>query len=211
MASSRSISCTVLLGLLASAPALAQASGGFDPASLRGAALIYGARHALALRSPKGWRMDTESGRPQGLQAVFYPNGERWSKSPAVMYCLVVPRGGQTPDLRSMMEYEQERFRNASATAVIVDQNPIDLAGRKSRAVVRRFSGGANGAFEQVAYVEERTVIVMMVLSCRTSEDFDASLPAFREFVGTYRFLADDAENIQRALEAVELSEEDDN
>ncbi len=168
-----------------------------------GAALLVGAGHALTFRAPKAWVLDTRSGRAQGLQTVFYPKGSQWATSPAVMYCMVVPRRERFAELASMLEYEAARFRNSSPTAQIAEE-PAIATDTGKQAVVRRFTGGPNGTYEQTAYIQERFVMVMVVLSCRTPEAFSASLPAFQELVASYRFLADDAENIQRVIEAAE-------
>jgi hypothetical protein len=170
-------------------------------------ALIYGPLHAFTVRAPGGWTLDTRSGRGQGLQAVFYPNGERWSTSPAVIYCQVVARGKEIRDVKGMLEYDQARYRNSGPGAVVAPQGAITINGGKSASVLR-FSGGSNGTFSQTAYIEERAVIVLVNLSCRSSEALERSLPAFSEFLRSYTFLADDEENILRAIEAAELDEE---
>lgn len=167
------------------------------------AALIFGERHALTLRAPERWTLDTRSGRAQGLQAVFYPQGERWAGSPSVMYCQVVARGKDIADRNAMIEYDQNRFRSSSPTAVVTRGDSIVL-GNGAVTPTSRFSGGARGNLEQVAYIEERSVVVLVVLSCRNAEIFDRSLPAFRQLVASYKFLADDQENIMRAVEAAE-------
>jgi hypothetical protein len=172
-----------------------------DSAHAHRSALIYGDRHALTIQAPAGWVLDTRSGQRQGLQAVFYPQGERWSKSPAVMYCQVVGRGREIRDLKGMLEFDQSRFRNSSPTA-LVEEQPALPAGAGKKAIVRHFSGGAKGTIERVAYIEERTVIVMVVLSCRDAEAYQRSLSAFGQLVASYRFIADDQENILRAIEA---------
>src|SRR6185295_8947918 len=51
--------------------------------------IIYGKNYSFALMAPKGWVLDTTSGRQQGLQAVFYPNGSSWKNGAAVMYANV--------------------------------------------------------------------------------------------------------------------------
>jgi hypothetical protein len=167
------------------------------------AALIFGERHALTVRAPEGWVLDTRSGQGQGLQAVFYPHGDRWAKSPAVMYCQVVARSKDIADMAAMIQYDQERFRSGSPSAVVTPGDSIAIPGGR-RAPTRSFAGGARGTFEQVAYIEERSVIVLVVLSCRSSELLQRSVPVFRQLVGSYQFLADDEENILRAVEAAE-------
>lgn len=203
---------TTLMVLLGANDAMAQASARPDstrsnaPPPPGKAALVFGNHHALTLRAPDAWVLDTRSGRTQGLQAVFYPQGERWANSPAVMYCQVVGREGDIKGVGDMIEYDQARFRNSSPTAVVLEGTAIPVtAGKNTRNIpTRQFTGGAKGTLEQVAYIEEGKVIVMIVLSCRNPESFEKSMPAFRQLVTSYTFLADDRENILRAIEAAE-------
>lgn len=179
-----------------------------DRATFRGkAGLVYGSRYAFIVRAPAAWTLDNQSGKRQGLQVVLYPTGQSWAKSPSVMYCQVVPKGGTVGGASALIAEEEARFRSQSPEAT-VEPLPEIRVGDSATALVRRFSGGRNHAFEATAYVEERTVIVSLILSCRTREAFDAALPAFTALVRSYRFLADDDENILRAIEAVEAEEE---
>jgi hypothetical protein len=186
-----------------STPPAGNATAKPDTARANPAALIYGPRHAFTVHAPDKWTLDNSSGRRQGLQAVFYPNGERWSASPAVIYCQVIPRDQQIKDLAAMLDYDRNRYRNTSPNAVVADLPAVSFPSGK-QAAVRRFSGGPSGAIEQTAYIEERTVIVLIILSCRNAEALDRSLPAFTQFVRSYTFLADDSENILRAVEAAQ-------
>lgn len=54
---------------------------------------------------------------------------------------------------------------------------------------MRRFVGGPHGNLELVAYVRERTVTPIIVLSARTQSAFDGALPAFYALVRSYEFI----------------------
>src|ERR1051326_3275936 len=54
--------------------------------------IIYGKNYSFALTAPKGWVLDTASGRQQGLQAVFYPKGSSWKNGAAVMYANILQK-----------------------------------------------------------------------------------------------------------------------
>ncbi len=167
------------------------------------AALLYGSNHALTIRAPKGWTLDSRSGRAQGLQTVFYPNGETWATSQTIMYCQVIPRTATMKDRGSLIASDIERYRASSTTAVVevVEDMPLDH-GRSAQ--VRRYYGGPRNTYEVTAYIEERTVVVVLVLSTATREAMEKSMPSLADLVDSYSFLGDDHENIQRALEAVE-------
>lgn len=167
-----------------------------------GAALIVGPTFALTVRAPEGWVLDTRAGRRQGLQAVLYPEGGSWGESPVVMYCQVIGRDA-TRNRQGVIGADIESHRGSAPTAVVSEQKEIPVT-RGSAAMVRRYAGGARGTIEETAYLEERTVIVLFILTSRDQEGFERSLASFAKLVSSYSFLADDAENIQRAIEAVE-------
>jgi hypothetical protein len=55
--------------------------------------------------------------------------------------------------------------------------------------LIRRFLGHQTGNLEIVAYVRERTVTPLMVLSARTTSDYDSELPSFYALVRSYEFI----------------------
>jgi len=165
------------------------------------AALVVGPTFALTVRAPQGWVLDTKAGRKQGLQAVLYPRGASWGASPVVMYCQVLGRDG-TRDRDALIRSDIETHQSSAPTALVAEQEKI-VVRKGGVALVERFAGGARGTIEETAYLEERTVVVLFVLSSRDTTAFHHSLASFRDLVGSYSFLADDAENIQRAIEAV--------
>jgi len=43
-----------------------------------------GQDHSFIISAPKGWVLDNQSGQSDGLQAVFYREGQTWSGASAV-------------------------------------------------------------------------------------------------------------------------------
>ena len=54
----------------------------------------------------------------------------------------------------------------------------------------RKFAGGGYGSIDLVAYVAERTVTPLVVLSARTEADLTNSLSAFRILLQSYHYVA---------------------
>lgn len=181
--------------------AVSAAYGQIDTAAGK-AALIFGRTFALTVRAPRGWTLDSRAGRAQGLNAVLYPTGSSWDESATVMYCQVLGRDAKR-DRQSVIEGDLQAYRNGAPTAVVALQSEIPVT-KGGPALVQRFAGGARGTIEETAYLEERTVVVLFVLSSRDTSSFQHALDSFKDLVSSYSFLADDAENIQRAIEAVE-------
>ena len=59
-------------------------------------------------------------------------------------------------------------------------------------ALVRRFLSQETGNLEIVAYVRERTVTPMIVLSARTQAAYDSALASFYALVHSYEFITSD-------------------
>ena len=153
------------------------------------AGIVYGKDHAFVIKAPDGWVLDNRSGVPQGLQAVFYPEGGSWKGSKAVMYV----NGAAKPaddTLEKFVERDVAGYREHSPGLKVADDEALPVGG-KERVLVKRFSGDRGGSYEAVAYVEESKVVVIIVLHARTPKDFDDALPAFRQLVSSYRFLSD--------------------
>lgn len=154
------------------------------------AGMIYGEDHAYLLAAPKGWVMDNQSGKSDGLQAVFYPEGSSWAGGAAVMYTNVLGKSSEKQPIKEIIDGDIADFKQNSATLKVDDAKMIDLGKGKS-AVVKYFSGDAHGNFEAIAYIDEAKLVVIVVLSARNKKEFDASLPAFEELTKSYSFLTD--------------------
>ena len=157
--------------------------------------IIYGKNYSFALTAPKGWVLDTTSGRQQGLQAVFYPKGSSWKNGTAVMYANVLQKTDPAKEsLQTIIADDVAGFQKESPNLKVVDADPIptrtDARSKDKKATVKYFTADRAGNSEAVAYVDEGNLVVMLVLNARSQQDFEASLPAFKDFVGSYFFLA---------------------
>jgi hypothetical protein len=88
-------------------PAALQALTGANQAGI-----LYGRGYAYILSAPKGWVMDDETGRSEGLEAVFYRQGESWAAGAAVLYANVAPKvKGQDDTLAKIIQYDLDHSR----------------------------------------------------------------------------------------------------
>ena len=51
--------------------------------------IVYGPKAAFNLTAPKGWVLDNQSGKNQGLPCVLYRKGQSWADGKTVMYAKV--------------------------------------------------------------------------------------------------------------------------
>jgi len=160
---------------LVSALAVAQAQ---TPA---GGGIVYGDELGVGVSAPSGWVFDSKSGVSQGLHAVMYPVGSSWSDATEVMY-VSIAKLDEGATLEAFIDGDIARFREQSASLLVKVPDPIEISGGRS-AQVRHFSGDAWGNHESIAYATHGSSVAIYVLSCRTLEGFNRSLPAFNQMV----------------------------
>jgi len=154
-----------------------------------GAGIVYGKDHAFSISTPKGWVLDNSSGVSQGLHAVFYPKGGSWQKSPAVMYANTASRKSEDNEtVEKLITYDIGQFKSNHPNVKINDLDSL-LTKDKKKVIVKTF---AYSQYEAVAYIEEETIIAMLVLTTRTEEQFKNAIPAFKELVSSYFFMTKD-------------------
>lgn len=158
--------------------------------------VIFGNNYSFTLTAPKGWVLDNSSGRGQGLQAVFYPKGSSWKTGAAVMYANVYQETDPSKEsLQTVIANDVTEYKKNSVDLKVVDAESIltrtDPRSRDKKATVKHFTDDRNANTEAVAYIDEGKVVVMIVLSARSQRDFDSSLAAFKDLIGSYFFLGE--------------------
>jgi hypothetical protein len=153
--------------------------------------ILYGSDYSFVVKAPKGWVLDDASAKSQGLDAVFYPAGSSWKESAAVMYVGIGRKVSEKDSIDGVIARDITDFKKAAPGLKVIDAQAMPLARGKERVVVKYFIDAEGGTHEAVAYVDESKVVVMLVLSSKTKERFESSLPALKELAASYFFLSD--------------------
>jgi hypothetical protein len=183
--------CSSLVAMLLfvyAAPALQEKSKSVEDTANSG--LIYGTDHSFTLTAPTGWVLDNSSGVSQGLHAVFYRRGSSWKDAVAVMYARAVHKNSEKKTLEDVVQADVADFKKSSKDSTATDGSPLPTRDKKT-ALVRFFYDGANKNYEAVAFIDEPKVVVLLALTSRTKDDYENSLAAFKELVGSYYFISD--------------------
>lgn len=152
--------------------------------------IVYSDAGAFSIDAPKGWVLDTKSGKPDGLDAVFYPSGGSWRASKAVMYARSVPKKGKTLDQYVVQEIKE--FSKQAPGIEARDVKAKDASGKPLRMVF--FTVPKPEAHETVAYIDSPKMVALLVLTSRDKKSYEAVGAAFKELVSSYRFVADKVE-----------------
>jgi hypothetical protein len=150
--------------------------------------ILYGTDHAFSLTAPSGWILDNQSGVSQGLHAVFYPRGNSWKYSPAVMY-----GKGESKDIKANQTVEEFIAHDSvqfiqNFPTVTIEQSPAIVTRHGKVAIVRKFIYSQN---EIVAYFDEPKIVAMIVLTARSKGAFEDAYASFEQLVSSYLFMGD--------------------
>jgi hypothetical protein len=190
---SRAILLAVLLSLLLVQGLLATEK------EFGGGGIVYGEGYAFLIDAPPGWVLDTRSGVPDGLHAVFYPRGSSWSKSPTVMYAAWASKKKEgVTTLQQMIDKDVANFKKDNPSMVITESRSLKTGDGKT-ALVRLFKGGQEGNFEAVAYVGEKAGVAVLVLASHNQVSFNKAIPAFEKLVSSYYFYTEDVKLPKKA------------
>ena len=148
-------------------------------------ALVHGNQHAFILQAPVGWVPTF----PPGVPAAFRRETETWRDGRAVMYVNTATADtGDAEPPEQIIQEDSSRFANGSPSLRVESLPSVrTMDGRE--ALIRRFVGHQTGTFEIVAYVRERTVTPLIVLSARTQADYDTAVTSFYALVHSYEFV----------------------
>jgi len=148
-------------------------------------ALVHGNQHAFILQAPAGWVPTFATGAP----AAFRRENETWRDGHAVMYASTATIDtGDAKRPEQVIPEDSSRFAEGSPSLRVESLPSVrTIDGRE--ALIRRFVGHATGNFEIVAYVRERTVTPLIVLSARTTTAYDSALASFYDLVHSYEFI----------------------
>src|SRR2546430_4056732 len=140
---------------------------------------------AYTIAAPEGWQIDTRAGRNNGLCTVLYPKGTSWTDGPAVMYPNLLAKGKE--ELAAVVRRDLDRIREASSDVVVADSKLPP--GPESRAVVKRIHGKAGTGYQECAYLDGKSAVIVLVLASRTQSDFEHALPAFAKVVRSVEWI----------------------
>ncbi|AFY94788.1 hypothetical protein [Chamaesiphon minutus] len=171
------IASTLIFGL--ALPIQAQVEGGSGKAS--------GDNHNYALTAPKGWAIDSEAMRADGVPLVFYPANSSWANSQAVIYTRPMDRGNKIRNTQDVVNNLVTNFHNNGHPNYRASFKNNLKIGDKLIVKIYWFSGDRYGNHEAVAYIEEAKTINFIVLNARNIKAFQDGLPAFTEIVKSYR------------------------
>jgi hypothetical protein len=147
--------------------------------------ICYAGEAAYTIAAPEGWQIDNGAGHRDGLCTVLYPKGSSWTDGPAVMYPSLLEKGKE--DLAAVVRRDLDRFRATPSDVVVADSKLPP--GPESRAVVKRIHGKGGNGYQECAYLDGKSAVIVVVLASKTQSDFERALPAFAKVVRSVEWI----------------------
>ena len=156
---------------------------------LEGFSVVHGKEYAFEIKAPRGWVLDNEAAKEQGLNLVLYPTGTNWGTSKAVIYVRVRSNDANVRNIDSQVEDTLRNLRAGGNPNVTVKYVKTLTTQDASKARVYHYSGDKFGNFEATAYIQGKGSIHFITLSARDQSSFERALPAFDSIVTSYEDL----------------------
>jgi hypothetical protein len=172
------ISCEILL-ILISVSSICLSAGDTQQKS----GLIYGDGYSFWIDAPQGWALDPETAKKYGVNVVLYQSGYSFQNAPAVMYTSKLKRSEHVEDA---MKHEADTYKQRYKGIQISRRTPIKTKDNKT-AFVQYYKGEKQDQTDEaVAFIQERGLIVLLVLSSKSEKAFAVAYPSFENLVKTY-------------------------
>jgi hypothetical protein len=155
----------------------------------RQALIVEGDDHLFLVAAPRGWVLDDTSGMGSRIRCVFYPHGQTWASAATVMYVNPLHGyGARTRTVSALIAEDEKEFLKRTPRGKVVPAPGMVTAGKKT-AIVRYFSDDGGPPHEAVAYVPEKDLIMLVVLSSHTPGGFQQALGAYQSLVESYAWI----------------------
>ena len=162
--------------------------------AVRQALVIEGDDHLFMVTAPPGWVLDDTAGMGSRIRCVFYPKGQKWATAPTVMYVNPLHGfGAKTRTVTTLMAEDAQAFRKRAPRGQITDAGSLATS-EKNIARVRYFSDDGGPPHEAVAYVPDKDLVMLLVLSAHTPQGFQQALGAYHQLVASYAYVGTNRE-----------------
>jgi hypothetical protein len=156
----------------------------------RQALVIEGDDHLFMIAAPPGWVLDDTAGMGSRIRCVFYPKGQKWATASTVMYVNPLHGfGAKRRTVTTLMAEDEQAFRKRAPRGVITDAGTLVTSEKDKAARVRYFSEDGGPPHEAVAYVPDKDLVMLLVLSSHTPQGFQQALGAYRKLVESYAYV----------------------
>lgn len=182
----RILLCSITTILLLSTIAHGQNRDLVKPAAKKdNSALIYGPGMSFRIMPPRGWSQDSTPHLMHGEHTVFFPVSQKWQTAPLVIYIGVKAYDGK---LSEFIESDLLSYKKTKKDIVIKNGHSIKVD-EGGRAEVREVLGDEYGNYAAIAYIQEKTGVVMVIMISKNETRYESNYERFETVVRSYRLM----------------------
>lgn len=137
--------------------------------------IVYGKKFSFGITAPKGWVMDTEAGKSQQANVVFYHQGESWAEGNAVMYASVV-NPTKRKSLKQLTANDIANFKSENPRVKISVSVPLKTRDNRLALTYVFQNASAGALLERVTYLDMGGFFLTVVLTAKTKTAFEKAL-----------------------------------
>jgi hypothetical protein len=156
---------------------------------LEGYTVVKGRDFAFELKAPRGWVLDNEIARDQGLNVVFYPTGTDWGTSQAVFYVRVRSYDSNVHSIEQQVADTLKNLHDTGSPEARAQFVKTMTTRDASKAQIYNYSGDKYGNFEATAYIAGKKSVHFITLSARNETIFKQARNAFESLLTSYEDL----------------------
>ncbi|OGU40893.1 MAG: hypothetical protein A2315_07135 [Ignavibacteria bacterium RIFOXYB2_FULL_35_12] len=137
----------------------------------------------ITVRPPDGWMKDDSSG-------FIYPIGDNKAESKTVMYVNMIDKSVKVNEsIDKVIDNDIYYFKSRNPDLKVIS-SPDLVINENKIAIVKKFvyTKLQYTNYEAVAYINEPTVVGVVVITSRSKDDLEQKLPKFEELLNTYSF-----------------------
>ena len=144
--------------------------------------IVYGPKAAFNISAPKGWVLDNESGKEQGMPCVLYPKGSSWADAKTVMYAKIA-----STEFEDVNAFVTWAIKGMKAKRGIPKQKIASGKTQDGRDYfINEYPATKTySQWERVGYVQLPHAVVYIVLSSRDKTSYSKDAPALEKVLKT--------------------------
>lgn len=141
--------------------------------------IVYGYGAGLCIAAPKGWVLDNQAGKTNGLDAVLYAKDSSWDKAKTVMYVKFDEKKGRS--FKTYIADDKAQFKKHDDRKITALPN-LTTHDKKTATVIR-FDSNSGRQHDLVAYLDLPKAFAMVVLTSWDSAGATANRKPFEALV----------------------------
>lgn len=161
-----------------------------DSKSKSATVLVQNEGFGFYIDRPTDWQLDEKTAKKIGVAALFLPDGYSFARAPAVIYASSYKKEeGKSYSMTDFIGSDYDRYKNKRPEIRMKEMGQVPTRNNRKAILVAYFdAAGGPQSHEVVAYIEDKLITAVVVLSTDHKDRINIYLPVFNKMVASYNF-----------------------